>query len=604
MYNLPSMENKKGLQDAIILSLKKIGIPCDFVHLEHPADRTHGDYATNIALSVAKKVGQNPRELAEVLKHDLDQRKIPYVKNISVAGPGFLNFTFTDKFFSSYLESLLNDKEKIAKTARRIMVEFAHPNTHKEMHIGHMRTLITGEALSRILEACGHEIFRANYQGDIGLHVAKAMYGLEVCLKERDLLLSDIDSWSNSEKAHFLGESYARGSNDYDDHKEMVETINKSLYQDMNAYYNSGKSVHNLMHKEIDIHGLDIENPEQFLKYIQTRKWSLDYYDEFYARFGTDFDRLFFESEMSQSGIEIVKRHVGSVFEESEGAIIFRGEDYGLHTRVFVTTTGNPLYEAKDIANAYKQYEAFQFDQNIHVVANEQAGYFQVVFKALELIDPEKFKGKEKHLSMGMVNLVGRKMSSRTGDVLTVDSLLDEVKSGVEGLMTDEKITSEEKATISEQITIGAVKYSVLKVSATQDVSFDIQKSISLDGDSGPYIQYTYARTQSVLRKGKESSLPLTLNSLPLLQPEELNLLKTLARFPEVVEEAGEKLSPSILCTYIFDLAQEFNLFYQKLPILKEKEDIKAFRLALTEGVGKTLKRSLRLLAIDAPERM
>jgi len=438
-----------------------------------------------------------------------------------------------------------------------------------------MRTLITGEAVARLLEAVGNDVFRANYQGDIGPHVAKALYGIRKLMAEKDLSLEKIESWSNEKKARFLGEGYALGSQEYENNKDAIDNINMQLYAN---------------------------SPEIADLYRITRQWSLDYYNEFYSRFYTTFDKLFFESTMVASGKRIVEENTGNVFERANGAVIFPGEKYGLHTRVFITQAGNPTYEGKEMGNAFAEYETFKFDRKIHVVANEQAGYFKVVFKALDLIDPEKFAGKQFHLSMGMVNLIGRKMSSRTGDVLTVDWLLDQIKEKVERLVSEGRIESDKKAELVEQIIVGAVKYSVLKVGATQDVAFDIERSVSLEGDSGPYIQYTFARTQSVLSKSEIRNPKFETTMKP--EKEELQLLRLISRFDEVVEDATEKLAPNAIATYLYDLASSFNLFYQKHPILKAEGDTREFRLALTQGVGKRLQQGLHLLGIKAPEKM
>jgi arginyl-tRNA synthetase len=282
------------------------------------------------------------------------------------------------------------------------------------------------------------------------------------------------------------------------------------------------------------------------------------------------------------------------VFEVSDGAVIFDGEKYGLHKRVFITGDGNTTYEGKDMALVYKQYADFPFDTNIHVVANEQTGYFQVIIKAIELIEP-KFTGKEYHLPMGMVNLVGRKISSRTGDILTVDGLLDEVKQLL-------PVKSDDKT--DEAIVMGAVKYSVLKTHPTLNVSFDIKQSVNLEGNSGPYLQYTYARSQSVLSKsktGKEGNIEAgyTPNN------EELHVLRYLYRFPEVVEEAAERYSPNLVCNYVYELAQRFNKFYNQHSILSADNDYKRrFRLDLTKSVGQILENGLQLLGIKALEKM
>lgn len=341
----------------------------------------------------------------------------------------------------------------------------------------------------------------------------------------------------------------------------------------------------------------------------------MDYYDEFYTKFYAKFDRLFFESEVSRCGKKIVEENMDRVFvKDKDGSVVFPGEKYDLHTRVFVTSLGYPTYEGKEMCLGFKEYEAFPFNKIIHVVGSEQAGYFKVVFKALELLDIEKFKSTQYHLSMGMVNIVGMKISSRTGEILRVDDLVEKVRAKVNELIKEGKITSNDKEKVAEQIAIGAIKYSVLKVGVGQNVEFDIEKSVSLDGNSGPYLQYTYTRTQSVLAKGKSQKVKVKSEiQNSKLEQEEMSLLRTIHRYPEVVGEAAKMLSPNILCSYLFDLAQKFNLFYQRHSILggsegregKERlEDTRQFRLTLTEGVGIILKNGLNLLGIKAPERM
>lgn len=593
---------KEEIRSLLEQILKNLDIMIDTISVDYPTDSQFGDYSTNVALVAAKKAGKNPMELAEKIVSELGIRnqELKIFNEIHVAKPGFINFWISS---DSLLTSLNHSsKPETEMSGKKIMVEFAHPNTHKEMHIGHMRTLITGESLSRLLESIGADVYRANYQGDIGPHVAKAMFGIQELMRNMEKeqgknyneIFEEIMKWSNKDKAHFLGRGYAEGVKLYESDKLVreIDEVNAFLYQKC-----AGGKITSLLRKE--------EQKKLWNLYRETRQWSLDYYDEFYERFYTKFNRLFFESEMVAEGPRIVNENIGKVFEKSGDTVIFPGEKYGLHTRVFITAKGYPTYEGKEMANAYTEYQAFQFDKKIHVVANEQVGYFKVVFKALELIDPERFAGKQEHLSMGMVQLKDRKMSSRTGDVLTVDWLLDQIKERIERVVDEGRISSEDKKQTIEQIVIGAVKYSVLKVSATQDVVFDIESSVSLDGNSGPYLQYTYARTQSVLRKVKSEKLKAkSLSEDFILKAEERNVLRLLVRFPEIVEEAAVRYSPNILCTYLFELAQAFNFFYQKLPILKSDENARDFRLQLTDKTGDVLKQGLSLLGIAAPNQM
>ncbi len=581
------MTIKEQITQEVAKILEKLELTEIEPKVDYPADPARGDYSTNVALVGAKKLGKNPMELAEEIAEDLRLKikDLRIFEKVEVVKPGFINFWISNDVLTSSVTGLeKNKRQKTSLTGKKMLVEYAHPNTHKEIHIGHMRTLITGEAISRLLEAAGAEVFRANYQGDIGPHVAKAIFGIQKIMDEKGLTVEEIASWTNHDKAHFLGEGYARGSKEYEGNKEEVDLINKQLYQ-----------------KDSKVNEI----------YQITRKWSLDYYDDFYKRFYTKFDELFFESDVADRGKEIVQANIGKIFKEENDAVIFPGEKYGLHTRVFITSAGNPTYEGKEMANGFAEYKAFPFDKKIHVVGSEQAGYFQVVFKALELLDSDKFENKQIHISMGMVQLTDRKMSSRTGDVLTVDWLIDQVKNKAEELMSEDKLDKPEREKVLEQIAIGAIKYSVLQVSATQNVTFDINKSVSLDGNSGPYIQYVYARTQSVLAKSEirntksEANTKYKIQNTKYdLQYEEREILRLIAKFDEVVQDAAERFAPNIVCTYLFELAQAFNLFYQKCPIIKSEEEIRNFRLALTFKTGETIKHGLNLLGIEAPVKM
>jgi arginyl-tRNA synthetase len=555
---------KQEIEKAIRKALGELGLEVEETPLEHPENAEHGDYSTSVAMHLKT----NPNKIAEKIASDV-------IEKTEVVN-GFINFFVSKEYL---VQELLKVDEKYGKghalKGKKIMVEFGHPNTHKEMHIGHMRTLITGEALSRIFEANGAKVFRANYQGDIGPHVAKAIWGTEKVLRERGITWDEAEKFSHAEKAHVLGEGYVIGNKEYDEHEQEIDEINRKLY---------------------------VRHEDMVKVYEQTRKWSLDYYAELYERFGTKYDGLFFESDVAASGKEIVQKNIGNVFEESEGAIIFDGEKYGLHKRVFITKDGNPTYEAKEMGLAPVEYKAFPFDFNIHVVANEQAGYFQVVIKALALLD-KKFKDKQYHLSMGMVQLVGKKMSSRTGEIITVDGLLEAVKESLRDLITTKGLDKQEIGEIAEVGTIGAVKYSVLRTDTKSNAVFDIENSVSLNGDSGPYVQYTYARCRSILRKAQGGKQVVT-NKYDFSK-QELDILRLVYRFPEIVQEAAERYASNLICNYAHELAQKYNTFYNTHSVLEANtEEQKHFRILLTASVAQILKNSLYLLGIKSLERM
>lgn len=578
------MSTKELLRTAITQAISKTYDADVDVVVEYPTDETHGDYATNAALVLSKKVGASPREIGETLKDMLleDQTLSEYIAKVEIAGPGFINFYLTDSFLSQSLSAIDQDVAAWAAVDslrdQKIMVEYGHPNTHKEMHIGHLRTLVVGESLARILTACRATVFRANYQGDIGPHVAKAIWGTQQLLAEKSLDWDEVEEWTNPEKAHLLGEGYVRANKDYEAHEDAIKKLNKSLYE---------------------------KDPDVMPVYQRTRQWSLDYYDEFYSRFGTSYDKLYFESEVADKGIEIVKNAVGTVFVESDGAIIFDGELHGLHKRVFITQEGYPTYEAKEIGLAPSQFTDFAFDRNIHVVANEQKGYFEVVFKALSLLDPT-IGEREYHLSMGMVNLKGMKMSSRTGVIVTVDGLIEGVREYVKNVINLDNFGEEELDLAVEKIALGAIKYSVLKVDPTANVVFDAHESVSLEGNNGPYLQYTLARARRVLTLAQESDIRTQAqpHSAALL-PHERALLTQLVKYPEIVAVAGADLNPSYICQYLFALSQKFNAFYAASPILKaESTELQGLRLGIVHGVSEVLAHGMDVLGLEFVEKM
>jgi len=541
----------------------KIGddIVCDI-----PQNSSFGDYTSNIALQLSKLKSKDSKQNAvEIAKEIIEKLgKLDFLEKTEIAGPGFINFFIKGEILVKNLEKV-KDAEKISP--QKILVEYGHANILKEVHIGHLRTFILGESLSRIFEFLGHEVFRANYQGDIGLHVAKAVWGMKKLGLPSENLTSE-------EKAEYLGKAYALGSSDYDsdpNFKQQIDHINIELYQKDSDYWSL---------------------------YKMGRQWSIEYFEGVYKLLGIKYDRCYFESEVYERGKELVEANIGKIFEKSDGAVIFQAEKYGLHNRVFLNSAGNPTYEAKDMGLAEMEYKSFPYDKAIHVVGSEQAGYFQVIIKAIELLFPE-LKGKKYHLSYGMVGIKGGKMSSRTGEVVTVDELTHLVMEKVREVMKESRL--EINQDIAKQVSVGAIKFTYLKFAPTSNMVFDLDQSVSLQGDSGPYLQYTYARIKSLLKKADFKPSSLRLQGLAL-EPEERNLLRRLEYFSQIVSLAGLEYRPNLICEYLLDLAREFNLFYQKHRVIESEK--KEFRLALASIVGEILKTGLNLLGIDAPESM
>lgn len=514
---------------------------------------------------------KNPLQWAQEIVYHLP--KDPFIEKVEVVRPGFINFWVSKKFLLSQAQNIVCGKWQFPHfhlgKNKKIMMEFAHPNTHKLFHIGHLRNITSGEALCRILEAVGNKVIRANYQGDVGLHIAKCLYQV----KSQKLKVKSLKTIE--EKVKFLGEAYAKGNKAYETSKKAKNEI-------------------------IEINRMIYEQDDKILPlWKKTRQWSLDYFNQIYQRVGTKFDRFYFESEMADRGKQLAFFALKKgILEKSQGAIVFSGKKYGLDTRVFVNNLGFPTYEGKELALAEKEFSEFgEIDKCIHLVGPEQTSFFKVTFKVEELLNEKKYKNKQIHLIGGFVRLKYGKMSSREGKVIEGPWLLDEAKRRIL-----ERYRCQEE--IAEVLAIASVKYSFLKNHISADIDFDFDESISLEGNSGPYLLYTYVRTQSVLKKTNLNNLTTRQFGNLLINKEESDLFHLFYRFPEVVFEAGKNFSPNLITNYLFDLAQKYNLFYQKHPILKAEKKKKEFRLLLTKTTGRIIKKGLNLLGIETVEKM
>ncbi len=362
-------------------------------------------------------------------------------------------------------------------------------------------------------------------------------------------------------------------------------------------------NIENVNEKIYDRSNPEISDSEINELYDWGRKVSLEYFETVYKQLGTKFDESFFERDRGEEGKEIVLSHP-KIFQKSEGAIVFKGENYGLHTRVFINSKGLPTYEAKELGLNKKKFELYPLDLSIIITGNEIDEYFKVLLKVMELVMPEIAR-KTIHVSHGMLRLPSGKMSSRTGDVLTAEWLIDETKSRLkEKESKNNELTAEEKKINSEQIAIGAIKYSILRQGSGHDIIFDFEKSLSLEGDSGPYAQYAYARLKSILSKAENYDAK-SVDMAMLKEKPELELIKQLLELPEVIKYSGEKLAPHHLVKYIHELASTTNHFYESIRILTD-EDVprRQARLVLVETVAAILKTGLGLLGIKVLDKI
>ena len=561
-----------------------LGVQSDFA-VEHPKDMSHGDYAVNVALIEGKKLGKNPRELANEYIEKLAACVLEEIDHMETAGPGFINIHLKSEYFADEVGEAVEMGDEFGTNdsldKQKTIIEYTNCNVLKPMHIGHLMGNIIGESLSRIIEANGAEIKRNTYQGDSGLHIAKVVWGI---MKLGGKIEGDL-----SQKVEYIGKAYALGSNTYEEDEQVQAEI---------------KELNQKVFEKTDAHLIDL--------YQWGREVSLAHFEELYKKLGTKFDYYFFESEVADDALNIVKEFLQKgIFEESEGAIVFKGEKYDpkLHTRVFISSEGFPMYEAKDIAHALRKYKIYKSDKSLILTANEQDGYFKVMLRALQEINPE-VAAQTQHLSHGILKLPDGKMSSRKGNVITGEFLISDVQELALDKMSEREMSDEVKKEVAEIIAIGAIKYSILHQAIGGDIIFDFDKSLSFEGDSGPYLQYAYVRSQSVIKKAKEVGVVSRSNTSS--GPEEslpetwqtTTLEKLIARFPEVVARAGAEYAPHYIATYLTELAASFNNFYVMHKIADASDSGAGYKLALTEAFGVVMKKGLDLLGIKVPVEM
>ncbi len=599
--------NLKQKIKQIVEQTTKSTLNLDDVHLEHPAEPKHGDLSTNIALTHFKKLTKSqksiiksPKSLANLIAEKLDDT-ILEINKITIADPGFINFTLKSDFYLKNLELILNNQTSFADLNlgqnKLKMVEYAHPNTHKSFHIGHLRNIAIGEAIARIIHKYGYQVIRANYQGDVGLHIAKCLHGI-ISQTNYQKQLSNLNNLSD--KVNYLAQAYVRGTKLYEESKkakQKTHDINYMIYASAQQYQ---LRTNNIQPSSTDYLQF-VKDDQQFSQinklWQKTRRWSLDYFETIYKRVHTKFDKYYFESQCL-AGVDLAKQALEKgILKKSNKAVIFDGSKYNLDTRVFINSLGLPTYEGKELQLAHHQLNDFpNLDKIIHVVAPEQTSFFDITFKVEELMNEKKFKNKQHHLKYGYVQLKKGKMSSRTGNIVTGKWLLDQAKH------TIQKQFNHLTAKQADEIALAAVKYSLLKINAKLNITFDFDESISINGNSGPYLQYTYARTKSILDKAQQINKPL--KNIAITDYEK-NLLQILYQYPESIVKATEELSPHHICNYLFELAQSYNSFYRNCPIIKAKKtDSKTLRLALTQATSTIIQSGLNLLGINTVEKM
>jgi len=536
------------------------------VELTRP-DEQFGDFSTNIAMQLAKPAGKNPREVAEAIAAELRTDLSGQVTEVTIAGPGFINLRLSD----AALAQLVAQPVAQVWSGKKILVEYSDPNPFKPLHAGHLYTTLVGDMISRLTAIAGAETIRLNYGGDVGLHAAKSMwsivrfFGGEYPEKLDEVTIDGRPAW--------LGARYVEGNNAYEDDeaaKAEIVACNRRIY------------------------GLHTDNDHEsaFAQiYWTCRQWSYEYFEVLYQQLQVvPFDRFIPESEVTPLGIATVAEQLEKgVFEKSGNAVIFDGERRGLHTRVFINSEGIPTYEAKDIGLALTKWRDYQFDKSIIITANEQLQYMQVILAAIAEFEPEPAQ-RTTHLVHGVVKLQGGvKMSSRKGNIVTALEILESAR----------QAGAETGTNPTEDTVLAAVKYAFAKNRIGGDIAYDPKESIALEGNSGPYLQYAHARACSILAKAADVQDDIGDTTL---EPGERSLLRKIGEYTETVDKAVDELMPHHIATYLYELSQAFNRFYENNLVVGDPRQ--AVRLKLVEVYAFRLKSGLSLLGISAPERL
>lgn len=532
-------------------------------------DEQFGDYATNVALQLAGRLGMSPRDVAGQLIQALGEKLGKAAKEISIAGPGFINIAMDDEALLQAANAAVSNKPQ-PLAGKIVIAEYSDPNPFKVLHVGHLYTSVVGYAISNLFETAGATVHRVNFGGDVGLHVGKTMWAILRALGGENP--QKLDEIPTDERADWMAKCYIEGTSEYEESetaKAEIVTLNKRVYQ---------------------LHAQNEYDSPFAQIYWACRQWSYDYFDAFYDRIGTPFEKYYPESTCADLGLQTVREQLArGVYEDSDGAVVFKGETHGLHTRVFINSQGIPTYEAKDVGLIMRKWQDYHFDRSIVITGNEQEQYMAVVLKSLEQFAPELVKATS-HLTHGLVKMKGGvKMSSRKGNILRAVDVLDAAHEA------NKIITGRD----DERAVLAAIKYAFLKQRMGPDIIYNAEESVSLEGNSGPYLQYAHARARSILAKVEDSEQAVLPDNL---ETAERTLVRKITQYPEVIDKAVSELMPHHICTYLYELAQVFNRFYEHNRVVGDQRE--AERLTLVRLYANVLKDGLELLGIAAPDRM
>jgi arginyl-tRNA synthetase len=538
--------------------------------LERPPESVNADLALP-CFAFSKSLRRKPADISFLLAAEIEPRGM--LREVNAAGP-YLNFRLDwTKAGNALLESVLKQGKGYGSSnegkGNRVMVEYSAPNTNKPLHLGHLRNQSIGMSLSRILEFAGNRVIKANLYNDRGTHICKAMLAYQRYGRGKK---------PGKKSDHFVGDFYVM-------YEKRKDKKSEEAVRDMLVKWEQGEREVRALWKRL-------------------RSWAVKGFRETYSRFGSEFDVEFFESDFWDKAGPIVKKAKrAGLFREQDGALVASLEKHGLPDRVVVRSDGTAIYITNDLALTKHKFEKYRIDRSIWVVGSEQNLYFQQLFKIFELLGYRWVKDSS-HLSHGLVNLPEGRMKSREGKVVDADDMIEEVIGlARKEVRKREKLPSREIEKRAAMIGLAGLKYFLLRIDPARDMLYNPEESISFEGNTGPYVQYTHARSCSILRKAGAKRHPDYRAGSPT-EEREIQLLKILAAFPDAVSRAARELKPNLIANYSHELATAFNEFYQAVPVLRAEKEKRGFRLALVTAVRTVLENALNLMDIKAPERM
>ncbi|GHS91232.1 arginine--tRNA ligase [Bacteroidia bacterium] len=591
------------IQQSVHQAIEKLygqSIDASLVQLQKTKKEFKG-HLTLVVFPLLKISRKNPEQTASEIGESLRENE-PSIADFNVI-KGFLNLSISSSYWIDILDVINKSEDfgtqKTAEKAPLVMIEYSSPNTNKPLHLGHIRNNLLGFSLAEIMKANGYNVVKTNIVNDRGIHICKSM----LAWKKWG---NDATPESAGKKGdHLIGDFYVLFDKEYK--KELQELQSKGLSKEDAEAQSSLMAEAREMLRQWEAGDL-----ETVALWEKMNSWVYAGFHETYKALGVDFDKIYYESQTYLEGKEKVLEGLekGIFYKKEDGSVWADLTADGLDNKLLLRGDGTSVYMTQDIGTAKLRFDDYPIDKMVYVVGNEQNYHFQVLSLLLDKLGFDFGKGLV-HFSYGMVELPEGKMKSREGTVVDADDLIAEMIETARETSNElgklDGCTEDEARRVSRIVGLGALKYFILKVDPRKNMVFNPKESIDFNGNTGPFIQYTYARIQSVLRKAAEQGVILSnspINNL-LLNEKEENLIQMLSEFPLVVKEAAETFSPAVIANYVYDLVKEYNQFYHDYSILREEnKNLKNFRLILSGNVGKIIKTGFRLLGIDVPDRM